>query len=111
MSNNAKTLYAIVRSMTKHPNTKFLAAPISETYYLENKELGYFITLSEYSIRITNHTFFATESFVRSDGKRIVSFVKNHIESIRKEMESEIFDNQSNLYKTILNNLKQSIQQ
>jgi hypothetical protein len=109
MAEDTKFIYAIVRAMVNHPDTKFLTAPISQTYYLENKKLDYFIVLDMECIRITNHKFYASKSVNTSDGDRMVSYVKNHIEGIRKEMENEIFQNQHALYRNIYENLKASI--
>ena len=109
MSEDTKFIYAIVRAMVKHPGTKFLTAPISQTYYLENKKLDYFIVLDLESVRITNHKFYASKSVNTSDGDKMVSYVRSHIENIRKEMEKEIFQNQHALYKNIYENLKASI--
>ena len=83
--------------------------PITSHYYLDNKKLGYFILISYSIIKITNHKFYASKSVNTSDGDRMVSYVKNHIEGIRKEMENEIFQNQHALYRNIYENLKASI--
>lgn len=107
MDQDTAMMYNIVRAMVKHPGTKFLTAPISQTYYLENKELEYFIVVDYDNIRITNHKFFASRQIKGQDGDKIVNYIKNHIESIRKEMETEIFKNQSALYKNIYESLKQ----
>lgn len=109
MGDDVKFLYKIVRAMVNHPDTKFLTAPISHTYYLENKKLDYFIVLDGECIRITNHKFYASKSVSGSDGDKMVNYVKNHIENIRKEMEREIFQNQHALYQNIYENLKASI--
>jgi hypothetical protein len=107
MDKDTAMMYAIVRAMSKHPKTKFLTAPISQTYYLENKELEYFIVVDYDNIRITNHKFFASKHINSNDGDKIISYIKTHIEGIRKEMESEIFKNQSALYKNIYESLTQ----
>lgn len=108
MSEDTKFIYAIVRAMVKHPGTKFLTAPISQTYYLENKKLDYFIVLDLDCVRITNHKFYASKSVNSSDGDKMLGYVRRHIENIRKEMEKEIFQNQHSLYKNIYENLKTS---
>lgn len=109
MGDDASFIYKIVRAMVKHPDTKFLTAPVSHTYYLENKRLDYFIVLDGEGIRITNHKFYASKSLTTSDGEKMVNYVRNHIEGIRKEMEKEIFQNQHALYRNIYENLKASI--
>jgi hypothetical protein len=107
MDKDTAMMYAIVRAMSKHPKTKFLTAPISQTYYLENKELEYFIVVDYDNIRITNHKFFASKHINSNDGDKIISYIKTHIEAIRKDMEAEIFKNQSALYKNIYDSLKE----
>ena len=109
MGDDTSFIYKIVRAMVKHPDTKFLTAPISHTYYLENKKLDYFVVLDGECIRITNHKFYASKSLRGSDGEKMINYVKNHIENIRKEMELEIFQNQHALYRNIYENLKVSI--
>jgi len=108
MDKDTAMIYTIVRAMVKHPKTKMLTAPVSHTYYLENKDLGYFIVIEYDRIRITNHTFYSYKSLNPSDGDKIINYIKMHIENSRKKMEDEIFENQNALYHTIYNNLKQS---
>lgn len=109
MDKDTAMIYTIVRAMVKHPKTKLLTAPISQTYYLENKDLGYFIVVEYDRIRITNHTFYSFKSLNPSDGDKIIKYIKSHIEDVQKIMEDEIFKNQHTLYHNIYNNLKQSI--
>ena len=108
MDKDTAMIYTIVRAMAKHPKTKMLTAPVSHTYYLENKDLGYFIVVEYDRIRITNHTFFSYKSLNPSDGDKIINYIKMQIENSRKIMEDEIFQNQYALYHSIYDNLKQS---
>lgn len=109
MDADTAMIYTIIRAMVKHPKTKLLTAPISQTFYLENKELDYFIVVDYDNIKITNHKFFSSKSINTADGDKIIDYIKSQIENSRKEMEVEMFKNQNALYHDIYNNLKQSI--
>ena len=109
MDSEISKIYGIVRSMCKHKGTKFLIAPISGTYYIQNKDLNYYIILSDDSIRITNHKFFITKSLALHENRKMVNYVRNHIETLRRGMEKEIFANESTMLNEIYENLKNSI--
>lgn len=106
MDPDVSKIYGIVREMCKSKSTKFLIAPVSHTYYLENKELQYFIVLGDSEIRVTNHKFYITKSLTPGQAYKIIGFVRSHIEMLRKDMEKEIFANESNMINEIYNNLK-----
>jgi hypothetical protein len=109
MNSEISKIYAIVRAMCKNKGTKFLIAPVSGTYYLQNKDLDYYIILGDDGVRITNHKFFITKSLTSSEANKMVNYVRNHIENIRRNMEKEIFANESTMINEIYENLKKSI--
>ena len=108
MDPEVSKLYGIVRAMCNNKNTKFLIAPVSHTYYLENKPLHYFVVLDESGIRITNHKFFITKSLTGTESNKIIGYARSRIEILRKDMEREIFANESNMINEIYENLKNS---
>jgi len=50
-----------------------------------------------------------TYSLTSSEVNKMVNYVRNHIENIRRNMEKEIFANESTMINEIYENLKKSI--
>lgn len=101
-------ILTIIQNLCKDPYTDIKMAPISDRYYLINKQLEYWIKVQENFISITNHKFTFTSHSHHAFHSLVVSTIRRSIEQDRVDFESTVFQNEVNLLKTISENIKRN---
>ena len=100
-----QVMYNIVQKLCATPDSIVTVAPKTGHYYVENKVNGYFIVLSDSSIKITNHKFYLVRHFDFKIIKPLLDEVLRRIETDCSNMETEIFSNELDLLYSIENSL------
>jgi hypothetical protein len=99
-------IYSIVESMLEHASTECITAPLTTKYYIYNKKLHYYIMLTDYGIKITNHTFSYHHNLETKFSKILIDKVVEFIEIDRKNFENEVFKNEFEMLKKIKNKIQ-----
>jgi len=105
-SETEKEIDSIVESMLKQNDTECITAPLATKYYIFNEELQYFIMVSEYDVKITNHTFSYHYTSNPQFGQMLIGKVINFIEADRKKFEEKVFKNEIQMLKKIKNKIQ-----
>jgi hypothetical protein len=100
-----QVMYNIVQKLCANQTSIVTVAPGTGHYYVENKANGYFIVLSESSIKITNHKFYLVRHFDFKIMKPLLEQVLKRIETDCANMENEIFSNELDLLYNIENSI------
>jgi hypothetical protein len=85
-----KTCFQICLKAIKHPDTKFMIAPVSNKRYIENKTMDIFITMYDGRIDLTNHIYHYDVKFSNRDWERITYVFDNETEKRRIDYEDTI---------------------
>ena len=85
-----KTCFQICLKAIKHPETKFMIAPMSNKRYLENKFMDLFITMYDKRVDLTNHIYHYNVSLTNRDWERITYIFDNETEKRRLNYENKI---------------------
>ena len=94
-SSYEKTCFQICLKAIKHPETKFMIAPMSNKRYLENKFMDLFITMYDKRVDLTNHIYHYNVSLTNRDWERIT--YENKINSQIKNSLHNVLERISNL--------------
>jgi hypothetical protein len=89
-SSYEKTCFQICLKAIKHPETKFMIAPMSNKRYLENKFMDLFITMYDKRVDLTNHIYHYNVSLTNRDWERITYIFDNETEKRRLNYENKI---------------------
>jgi hypothetical protein len=89
-SSYEKTCFHICLKVIKHPETKFMIAPVSNKRYVENKSMDIFITMMDGSIDLTNHVYHYNVKLNKRDWERISFIFDNETEKRRLNYEDLI---------------------
>ena len=87
----------IISNLLQHPKTKLLMDPLREHYYIDNKELSYFVLITDSTIKITNHKFYYTNDISGRFSTSIQNIIKSAISKDRQRIEDEMFKNEAEL--------------
>jgi len=101
-----KLVIDIINLLFNHPDTECITAPITERYYISNKELGYWVKIGDTAVTITNHKFTYVAQSPLNFNNYIVKIVKEYIERDRQEFEKQVFQNELELLENIVTNIK-----
>lgn len=82
-----KTCFHICLKVIKHPETKFMIAPVSNKRYIENKTMDIFITMSDGRIDLTNHIYHYDVKLSKRDWERITFIFDTETEKRRLNYE------------------------
>jgi hypothetical protein len=82
-----KTCFHICLKVIKHPETKFMIAPVSNKRYIENKTMDIFITMSDGRIDLTNHIYHYDVKLNKRDWERITFIFDTETEKRRLNYE------------------------
>jgi hypothetical protein len=85
-----KTCFKICLKAIKHSNTKFMIAPMSNKRYIENKEMGLFITMDNGRVDLTNHVYHYSVKLTERDQERIMYIFDTETEKRRLSYEDLI---------------------
>jgi len=85
-----KTSFLICLKMIKHPETKFMIAPMSNKRYLENKDMDLFITMDDGRIDITNHVYHYSVKLSKRNWERVTYVFDLETEKRRLDYEGII---------------------
>jgi hypothetical protein len=85
-----KTCFQICLTAIKHPDTKFMIAPVSNKRYIENKTMDIFITMYDGRVDLTNHIYHYDVKFSNRDWERITYVFDNETEKRRIDYEDII---------------------
>ena len=85
-----KTCFKICLKTIKHSNTKFMIAPMSNKRYIENKEMGLFITMDNGRVDLTNHVYHYSVKLTKRDWERITQIFDGETEKRRLNYEEKI---------------------
>jgi hypothetical protein len=85
-----KTCFQICLKAIKHPDTKFMIAPVSNKRYIENKTMDIFITMYDGRVDLTNHIYHYDVKFSSRDWERITYVFDNETEKRRIDYEDTI---------------------
>jgi hypothetical protein len=81
-------------------------APLSGRYYILNKKLEYWVRIFDNGITITNHKFTFSYTGIPKFHDIVIRVVEKAIEKSRDEFEEAIFQNEVELLKNIVTNIK-----
>ncbi len=98
----------IVEASIKHPNTRITRCLNTDTYYVTNTALQYYIKLNRVSITISNHDYTFREGLSEPLCKMLYKIIDNHLEARIAMFESEVFQNQTELLTKIREGLLNS---
>ena len=87
----------IVEAAIKHPNTRITRCLHTDTYYVTNTALDYYVKLNRVSITISNHDYTFREGITEPFCKMLYKTIDNHLEARIAMFESEVFQNQTEL--------------
>ena len=87
----------IIQKLLDHPETSKLMDPLTSHYYLDNKQLEYFMLITYNFVKITNHKFYYTENINSRFGEDLEKIIKIAISKDRKKIEEEMFKNEQDL--------------
>ena len=85
-----KTCFKICLKSIKHPNTKFMIAPMSNKRYIENKDMDIFITMDYGRVDLTNHVYHYSVKLTQRDWQRVTQIFDNEAEKRRLNYEEKI---------------------
>jgi hypothetical protein len=85
-----KTCFQICLKAIKHPDTKFMIAPMSNKRYIENKTMDIFITMFDNRVDLTNHIYHYNVKLSNRDWERITYVFDNETEKRRIDYEVTI---------------------
>ena len=85
-----KTCFQICLKVIKHPETKFMSAPMSNKRYIENKKMDVFITMYDKRVDLTNHVYHYNVNLTNRDWERITYIFDNETEKRRLNYENNI---------------------
>ena len=89
-SSYEKTCFQICLKVIKHPETKFMIAPMSNKRYVENKSMDIFITMYDNAIDLTNHVYHYNVKLGKRDWERITFIFDSETEKRRLNYEDLI---------------------
>lgn len=85
-----KTCFQICLKVIKHPETKFMIAPMSNKRYIENKSMDIFITMNDGVVDLTNHVYHYNVKLSKRDWERVSFIFDNETEKRRLNYEDLI---------------------
>ena len=87
----------IVEASVKHPTTRITRCLTTETYYVTNTDLEYYIKLNRVSITLSNHNYTFREGLSEPLCKMLYKTIDAHLEARIAMFETEVFQNQTEL--------------
>jgi hypothetical protein len=105
LNENQLLVKDVLSLMLSTDGTEAITAPISGKYYISNEKLGYYIMIGDFSVSISNHKFTFEQSVSVKFREILIDVVKKYMEQSRLEFEKRIFNNRTELLKSIKNNL------
>lgn len=90
LTESEKVCLNICRNLIKHPDSKFLIAPLSGKRYIKNPKLELFVILDDRRISLTNHVYHYDVKLLDRDWDRLVNMYDTKTEKIRQGLEDEI---------------------
>lgn len=95
----------IVEASLKHPVTRITRCINTDSFYVTNSELEYYIKLNRVSITISNHSYTFREGLSETFCKILYKIIDVHLEARISMFENEVFKNQTDL----LNQIKEKL--
>lgn len=100
-----KTCFQICLKAIKHPDTKFMIAPVSDKRYIENKTMDLFITMYDNTVNLTNHIYHYNVKLSNRDWERITFVFDSETEKRRIDYEDTINSQIKNSLHTVLDRI------
>lgn len=110
LTQNERICKTICYKLIKHPDSKFLIAPVSGKRYIKNQSLKIFIILDDKKITITNHVYHYDVIIPQRDWDRLVLMYDNKTESIREDFETEMMSQIVCSLSTILTKVSEKLE-
>ena len=95
----------ILEASLKHPFTRITRCINTDSFYVTNSELEYYIKLNRVSITISNHSYTFREGISEPIVKILYKIIDAHLEARIAMFETEVFKNQTDL----LNQIKEKL--
>lgn len=95
----------IIDASLKHPITRITRCISTDSFYVTNSELEYYIKLNRVSITISNHSYTFREGISEPFCKILYKAIEAHLEARISMFENEVFKNQTDL----LNKIKEKL--
>lgn len=90
ISQTQKMCMSIARKLIRHPESKFLIAPISGKKYITNSEVDLFLIFDKRGISITNHVYHYDVILSDRNWYKIIKMYDTKVEEIRKKVEDQV---------------------
>lgn len=90
ISQTQKMCMSIARKLIRHPESKFLIAPISGKKYITNTEVDLFIIFDKRGISITNHVYHYDVILSDRNWYKIIKMYDTKVEEIREKVETQV---------------------
>jgi hypothetical protein len=107
LNDDEKLIKEVLLKIVSNPSSTILISPLSKTIYIQTENKDYTIVLSNDKIRITNHKLFIetpTDFFFSND---LFDIVYHYVEKYRLEMDKEIFKDEVDGLRFMLNQLQE----
>lgn len=105
MTENEKLINDIVDLMINAEGTYFKVAPVSNSYFIVNDNLGYVIKISYSEIKVINHSFLINGVHTRAFHDIMMDKVSQCIEEDRNAFEKQVFKGEIDILNKIINQL------
>lgn len=103
VSQTQKMSMSIARKLIRHPESKFLIAPISGKKYITNAEVDLFIIFDKRGISITNHVYHYDVILSDRNWHKIIKMYDTKVEEIRQIVEDQVMSQIEHSLENILN--------
>lgn len=103
VSQTQKMSMSIARKLIRHPESKFLIAPISGKKYITNAEVDLFIIFDKRGISITNHVYHYDVILSDRNWNKIIKMYDTKVEEIRQIVEDQVMSQIEHSLENILN--------
>ena len=90
ISQTQKMCMSIARKLIRHPESKFLIAPISGKKYITNAEVDLFMIFDKRGISITNHVYHYDVILSDRNWYKIIKMYDTKVEEIREKVETQV---------------------
>lgn len=91
----------IVTASLPHRSTRITRCLQTDSFYVTNSELEYYIKLNKVSITISNHSYTYREGLTEPFCKILYKMIEAHLEARIAMFENEVFKNQTDLLNKI----------
>lgn len=105
MTENEKLINDIVDLMINAEGTYYKVAPVSNSYFIVNDDLGYVIKISYSEIKVINHSFLVNGVHTRAFHDIMMDKVSQCIEEDRNTFEKQVFRGEIDILNKIINQL------